>query len=143
MELARVLQAKDELDESMYYLERALVLPGMSLKDKGPVLLSLWETAKKDPSMQPMTDRVWAATKEIHEGEGAYYLLEGERLIFEGEFSQSVLMYLEAIERGFNTPEVYTQVAELCRQTDQTVSPLKCCEPWLVSSATTWKCSAM
>ena len=119
MELARVLQAKDQLDESMYYLERALVLPGLSLKDKGPVLLSLWETAKKDPSMQPMTDRAWAATKEIHEGEGAYYLLEGERLIFEGEFSQSVLMYLEAIERGFNTPEVYTQVAELCRQTDQ------------------------
>ena len=27
-------------------------------------------------------------------------------------------MYLEAIERGFNTPEVY-RVAELCRQTDQ------------------------
>ena len=119
MELARVLQAKGNLDESMFFLERALVLPGMTLQDKGPVLLSLWETAKKDPSMQPMTDRAWAATKEIHEGEGAYYLLEGERLILEGNFEQSVLTYLEAIERGFNTPEVYTQVAELCRQTDQ------------------------
>ena len=119
MELARVLQAKGDLEESMFFLERALVLPGMTLQDKGPVLLSLWETAKKDPSMQPMTDRAWAATKEIHEGEGAYYLLEGERLILEGNFEQSVLTYLEAIERGFNTPEVYTQVAELCRQTDQ------------------------
>ena len=119
MELARVLQSKDALEESMFYLERALVLPGMSLADKGPVLLSLWETAKKDPSMQPMTDRAWAATKEIHQGEGAYYLLEGERLILEGDFEQSVLIYLEAIERGVDAPEVYIQIVELTKQTDQ------------------------
>ncbi|HCP40438.1 MAG TPA: hypothetical protein DIT65_01480 [Cryomorphaceae bacterium] len=125
MELARVLQAKDKIDESIYYLERALVLPGMSLKDKGPVLISLWKTAKKDSSMQPMTDRAWTAAKEIHEGEGAYYLLEGERLILEGKFEQSVITYLKAIERGFNTPEVYTQVAELCRQTNQDDIALK------------------
>ena len=119
MELARVLQSKDALEESMFYLERALVLPGMSLADKGPVLLSLWETAKKDPSMQPMTDRAWAATKEIHQGGGAYYLLEGERLILEGDFEQSVLIYLEAIERGMDAPEVYIQIVELTKQTDQ------------------------
>ena len=38
MELARVLQAKDQLDESMYYLERALVLPGLSLKRQRPCI---------------------------------------------------------------------------------------------------------
>ena len=53
MELARILQAKGNLEESMFFLERALVLPGMTLQDKGPVLLSLWETAKKDPACSP------------------------------------------------------------------------------------------
>ncbi|MAZ97211.1 MAG: hypothetical protein CMP53_06800 [Flavobacteriales bacterium] len=119
MEYARFLQSNEKAKESMFYLERALTVPGMSLKDKGPVLLSLWEIAKSDTSMLPMVHRSWAATKKLHHEEGAYYLLEGERLLLEMEPEQGVLMYLQAVEKGYSNLEVYTQIAELCKQTKQ------------------------
>ncbi len=119
MEYARFLQSGDNFKESMYFLERALTMPGMSLKDKGPVLLSLWETAQRDTSMLPMVNRSWAATKELHQEEGTYYLLLGERLLLENKIQESILMYLQAVERGYNSIEVYTQIAELCKQTKQ------------------------
>jgi tetratricopeptide (TPR) repeat protein len=119
MEYARFLQSSNNVKESMYYLERALTMPGMSLTDKGPVLLSLWDTSRRDTSMQPMVNRAWAATKELHQEEGAYYLLEGERLLLEKKIQESILTYLQAVERGFNNIKVYTQIAELCKQTQQ------------------------
>ena len=119
MEYARFLQSSDLVEESMYYLERALTLPGMSLTEKGPVLLSLWETAQHDTSMLPMVNKSWAATKELHQEEGGYYLLLGERLLLENKIQESVLVYLQAIDRGYNNIEVYTQIAEMCKQTNQ------------------------
>ncbi|MEC8459078.1 MAG: hypothetical protein VXY91_06690 [Bacteroidota bacterium] len=119
MEYARFLQSSDIIEESMYYLERALTLPGMSLTEKGPVLLSLWETAQKDTSMLPMVNKSWAATKDLHQEEGAYFLLEAERLLLEKEIQESVFMYLQAVEKGYNNIKVYTQIAELCKQSDQ------------------------
>ena len=119
MEYARFLQSSDIVEESMYYLERALTLPGMSLTEKGPVLLSLWETAQHDTSMLPMVNKSWAATKELHQEEGGYYLLLGERLLLENKIQESVLVYLQAVDRGYNDIEVYTQIAELCKQTNQ------------------------
>ena len=119
MEYARFLQSSDLVEESMYYLERALTLPGMSLTEKGPVLLSLWETAQHDTSMLPMVNKSWAATKELHQEEGGYYLLLGERLLLENKIQESVLLYLQAVDRGYNDIEVYTQIAELCKQTNQ------------------------
>ena len=119
MEYARFLQSSDIVEESMYYLERALTLPGMSLTEKGPVLLSLWETAQHDTSMLPMVNKSWAATKELHQEEGGYYLLLGERLLLENKIQESVLVYLQAVDRGYNDIEIYTQIAELCKQTNQ------------------------
>ena len=77
------------------------------------------ETAQRDTNMLPMVNRSWAATKELHQEEGTYYLLLGERLLLENKIQESVLMYLQAVERGYNDIEVYTQIAELCKQTKQ------------------------
>ena len=119
MEYARILQSKKDFETSFIYLEKALSMPGMTLQEKGPVLLSLWESAKLQKDLLPMVERSWQATKLLHENEGAYFLLEGERLIIEGDFSRSVEAYIRATELGYASAEVYTQILELCKESGQ------------------------
>lgn len=119
MEYARILQSKKDFETSFVYLEKALSIPGMTLQEKGPVLLSLWESAKLQKELLPMVERSWQATRLMHENEGAYFLLEGERLIMEGDFSSSVGAYLKATELGYVSAEVYTQIVELCKESGQ------------------------
>lgn len=119
MEYARILQSKKDFETSFIYLEKALSMPGMTLQEKGPVLLSLWESAKLQKDLLPMVERSWQATKLLHENESAYFLLEGERLIIEGDFSGSVGAYLRATELGYASAEVYTQILELCKESGQ------------------------
>ena len=118
MEMARVLQSKGDLEGSIIYLEQALRYPGLTLQDKAPVLLSLWEGSKKDSSMISMVNRSWEYTKILHGSEGAWDLLEAEKFLFEGDLEASALSYRSAIEKGLDAIEVYQQLLAIAEEAD-------------------------
>ena len=111
LETARVLQKYGRYEESLVYLEKSLTMPGLSMLDKGPVLLSLYENAQRDSRLMPMTERCWEATRKMHEGEGTLYLIEAERAGKEERYEASADFYLKAIDAGFDSFEVYQQAA--------------------------------
>ena len=116
MEMARVLQSKGDVEGSIIYLEKALRYPGLTLQDKAPVLLSLWEGSKKDPSMISMVNRSWEHTKVLHGSEGAWDLLEAEKFLFEGDLEASALSYHSAIKKGLNAIEIYQQLMAIAEE---------------------------
>jgi tetratricopeptide (TPR) repeat protein len=116
MEMARVLQSKGDLEGSIIYLEKALRYPGLTLQDKAPVLLSLWEGSKKDSSMVSMVNRSWEYTKILHGSDGAWDLLEAEKFLFEGDLEASALSYRSAIEKGLDAIEIYQQLLAITEE---------------------------
>ena len=118
MEMARVLQAKGDVASSIVFLENALRYPGLTLQDKAPVLLSLWESSKRDPSMAAMVNRSWEYTKVLHSDEGAWDLLEAERLLFEGDLEASALSYRSAIDKGLDAIEIYQQLMAIAEEAE-------------------------
>ena len=115
LETARVLQKYGRGEQSLKYLEKSMTLPGLSLVDKGPVLISLFENAQTNYRLLPLSDRCWEATRTLHEGEPALYLIEADRAAKEEYYGSSVAFYQKAIEGGYSSVEVYLQALTVCK----------------------------
>ena len=63
-----------------------------------------------------------AGDKTVSENEGAYFLLEGERLIIEGDFSRSVEAYIRATELGYVSAEVYRNIRIVQRKGQDSIA---------------------
>ena len=62
MELARMAQKMDYTEEAFYHMEQGLLLEGVPLEDKVPVMLSIYEN-KENPSFKALFDRVFQYSK--------------------------------------------------------------------------------
>jgi tetratricopeptide (TPR) repeat protein len=106
MELARLAQKLGERELSLLEMEKGLVLDGVALNDKIPVVLSLYQN-KSLPEFDALLSRVLPVMEEKYSGKLEYYLLIGQIFLEEGRTLEALEAYTAAINLDPENYDLY------------------------------------
>ena len=96
MELARMAQKIDQTEAAFYHMEQGLLLEGVALEDKMPVVLSIYEN-RESPSFRALFDRVFPVLESAYSGRIELVLLTAQIHIQNERWHDALEGYLEAI----------------------------------------------
>jgi tetratricopeptide (TPR) repeat protein len=96
MELARMAQKIDHTEAAFYHMEQGLLLEGVPLEDKVPVVMSIYEN-RESPSFRALFDRVFPVLESAYSGRIELVLLTSQIHIQNERWHDALEGYLEAI----------------------------------------------
>jgi tetratricopeptide (TPR) repeat protein len=96
MELARMAQKMDYTEAAFYHMEQGLLLDGVPLEDKVPVMLSIYEN-RENPSFRALFDRVFPVLETTYSGRIELLLLTAQIHIQNERWQEALEGYLTAI----------------------------------------------
>jgi tetratricopeptide (TPR) repeat protein len=96
MELARMAQKMDYTEAAFYHMEQGLLLDGVPLEDKVPVMLSIYEN-RENPSFRALFDRVFPVLETTYYGRIELLLLTAQIHIQNERWQEALEGYLTAI----------------------------------------------
>ena len=96
MELARMAQKMDYTEAAFYHMEQGLLLDGVPLEDKVPVMLSIYEN-RENPSFRALFDRVFPVLETTYSGRIELLLLTAQIHIQNERWQKALEGYLTAI----------------------------------------------
>jgi len=96
MELARMAQKIDQTEAAFYHMEQGLLLEGVPLEDKMPVVLSIYEN-RESPSFRALFDRVFPVLEQKYSGRIELLLLTAQIHIQNERWHEALETYLTAI----------------------------------------------
>jgi len=115
MELARMAQKMEETATALYHMEQGLVLEGVPLEDKIPVLLSIYER-RDNPSFRALFDRVFNLLESRHEGRIEFLLLTAQIHLDNERWHEALEHYLAAIAMNPSNYTLYQMAYSLSQE---------------------------
>ena len=115
MELARMAQKMDYTEEAFYHMEQGLLLEGVPLEDKVPVMLSIYEN-KENPSFKALFDRVFPVLETTYAGRIELLLLTAQIHIQNERWHEALEGYLMAISMNPTNYAFYQMAYSLSQE---------------------------
>jgi len=115
MELARMAQKMDYTEEAFYHMEQGLLLEGVPLEDKVPVMLSIYEN-KENPSFKALFDRVFPVLETTYAGRIELLLLTAQIHIQNERWHEALEVYLMAISMNPTNYAFYQMAYSLSQE---------------------------
>tara|TARA_B100001059_G_scaffold85763_1_gene83891 strand:+ start:956 stop:2593 length:1638 start_codon:yes stop_codon:yes gene_type:complete len=115
MELARMAQKMDYTEEAFYHMEQGLLLEGVPLEDKVPVMLSIYEN-KENPSFKALFDRVFPVLETTYSGRIELLLLTAQIHIQNERWYEALEGYLMAISMNPTNYAFYQMAYSLSQE---------------------------
>ncbi len=115
MELARMAQKMDYTEEAFYHMEQGLLLEGVPLEDKVPVMLSIYEN-KENPSFKALFDRVFPVLETTYSGRIELLLLTAQIHIQNERWHEALEGYLMAISMNPTNYAFYQMAYSLSQE---------------------------
>jgi tetratricopeptide (TPR) repeat protein len=115
MELARMAQKMDYTEEAFYHMEQGLLLEGVPLEDKVPVMLSIYEN-KDNPSFKALFDRVFPVLETTYAGRIELLLLTAQIHIQNERWHEALEGYLMAISMNPTNYAFYQMAYSLSQE---------------------------
>ena len=115
MELARMAQKMDYTEEAFYHMEQGLLLEGVPLEDKVPVMLSIYEN-KENPSFKALFDRVLPVLETTYAGRIELLLLTAQIHIQNERWHEALEGYLMAISMNPTNYAFYQMAYSLSQE---------------------------
>ena len=115
MELDRMAQKMDYTEEAFYHMEQGLLLEGVPLEDKVPVMLSIYEN-KENPSFKALFDRVFPVLETTYAGRIELLLLTAQIHIQNERWHEALEGYLMAISMNPTNYAFYQMAYSLSQE---------------------------
>ena len=115
MELARMAKKMDYTEEAFYHMEQGLLLEGVPLEDKVPVMLSIYEN-KENPSFKALFDRVFPVLETTYAGRIELLLLTAQIHIQNERWHEALEGYLMAISMNPTNYAFYQMAYSLSQE---------------------------
>ena len=115
MELARMAQKMDYTEEAFYHMEQGLLLEGVPLEDKVPVMFSIYEN-KENPSFKALFDRVFPVLETTYAGRIELLLLTAQIHIQNERWHEALEGYLMAISMNPTNYAFYQMAYSLSQE---------------------------
>ena len=115
MELARMAQKMDYTEEAFYLMEQGLLLEGVPLEVKVPVMLSIYEN-KENPSFKALFDRVFPVLETTYAGRIELLLLTAQIHIQNERWHEALEGYLMAISMNPTNYAFYQMAYSLSQE---------------------------
>ena len=115
MELARMAQKIDLTESAFYHMEQGLLLEGVPLEDKMPVVLSIYEN-RENPSFRALFDRVFPVLEQKYSGRIELLLVHAQIHIQNGRWPEALETYLSAISMNPTNYALYQMAYSLSQQ---------------------------
>ncbi len=115
MELARMAQKMDYTEEAFYHMEQGLLLEGVPLEDKVPVMLSIYEN-KENPSFKALFDRVFPVLETTYAGRIELLLLTAQIHKQNERWHEALEGYLMAISMNPTNYAFYQMAYSLSQE---------------------------
>jgi tetratricopeptide (TPR) repeat protein len=115
MELARMAQKMDYTEEAFYHMEQGLLLEGVPLEDRVPVMLSIYEN-KENPSFKALFDRVFPVLETTYAGRIELLLLTAQIHIQNERWHEALEGYLMAISMNPTNYAFYQMAYSLSQE---------------------------
>jgi tetratricopeptide (TPR) repeat protein len=115
MELARMAQKIDHTEAAFYHMEQGLLLEGVPLEDKVPVVMSIYEN-RESPSFRALFDRVFPVLESAYSGRIELVLLTSQIHIQNERWHDALEGYLEAISMTPTNYALYQMAYSLSQE---------------------------
>ncbi|MCH1534697.1 MAG: tetratricopeptide repeat protein [Schleiferiaceae bacterium] len=117
MELARMAQKLEDTETAMYHMEQGLLLQGVSLEDKMPVLLSIYEN-RANPSFQAMFDRIFPVFNDQYSDRIELHVLAAQIHIQNERWDEALESCFKAIAKNPTNYSLYQMAFSLNQEMD-------------------------
>ena len=115
MELARMAQKIDHTEAAFYHMEHGLLLDGVPLEDKVPVVMSIYEN-RESPSFRALFDRVFPVLESAYSGRIELVLLTAQIHIQNERWHEALEGYLKAISMNPTNYALYQMAYSLSQE---------------------------
>ncbi len=115
MELARMAQKLDHTEAAFYHMERGLLLEGVPLEDKMPVVLSIYENRER-PAYKALFDRVFPVLENSYSGRIEFLLLTAQIHAQNERWHEALEGYLAAISMNPTNYALYQMAYSLSQE---------------------------
>jgi tetratricopeptide (TPR) repeat protein len=115
MELARMAQKIDHTEAAFYHMEQGLLLEGVPLEDKVPVVMSIYEN-RESPSFKALFDRVFPVLESAYSGRIELVLLTAQIHIQNERWHEALEGYLTAISMNPTNYALYQMAYSLSQE---------------------------
>lgn len=115
MELARMAQKMNKSEVAFYHMEQGLLLDGVLLEDKVPVVLSIYEN-RENPSFRALFDRVFPVLERNYSGRIELLLLTAQIHIQNDRWHEALETYLKAISMNPANYALYQMAYSLSQE---------------------------
>jgi len=115
MELARMAQKMNNTEVAFYHMEQGLLLDGVLLEDKVPVVLSIYEN-RESPSFRALFDRVFPVLERTYSGRIELLLLTAQIHAQNERWHEALEGYLAAISMNPTNYALYQMAYSLSQE---------------------------